>query len=160
MNSADVPSTERPAPRGENLTFRAPAFVAIAALVVLSLTGCVQRRLLIQSQPEGAFVSIDKQPVGYTPVAVPYTYHGTREIQLEKDGYKVIRVQQRIRPNWYDRFPVSLVTNNFWGREVRDERLFDFQLEPKTQPNENLLLDRANELRGNIQRGTVTAPIR
>jgi hypothetical protein len=134
--------------------------LAIVFLTCLFLTGCVQRRLLVRSQPEGAFVSIDNQPIGPTPLAAPYTYSGTRQIRLEKDGFKTVEVEQRIRPAWYDTFPISLVTNNFWPHELRDERVLEFQLEPKSQADENLLLDRANQLRGDVNRGTVTAPLR
>jgi hypothetical protein len=42
---------------------------------------------------------------------------------------------------------------------LRDERLFDFELTPKQPVNENQLFERANDLRQDIQRGTVTAPI-
>jgi hypothetical protein len=126
--------------------------------VCLCLTGCVQRRMVLRSQPEGAFVTIDNQPIGYTPIPVPFTYYGTREIQLEKDGYKTVKVRERIRPPWYEKFPLSFFSNNFAGREIRDERLLDFQLEPRTQVQENLLLERASDLRLNVERGTVTAP--
>ncbi len=141
------------------MNFKNIANLLIACLILVSLSGCVQRRFIVRSQPEGAFVSIDRRPIGLTPLSVPWTYNGTREIQLEKDGYKTIKVQQRIKPTWYETFPVSLVTENFWPREIRDERLMEFQMEPKTQVQENLLLDRANDLRMNVQRGTITAPI-
>jgi hypothetical protein len=127
--------------------------------ILMTSSGCVQRRLQIRSQPEGALVSIDRQPIGATPVSVPFTYYGTREIQLEKDGYKSIRVEENIRPPWYERFPISFFSNHFAGRELRDERLFDFELTPKQPVNENQLFERANDLRQDIQRGTVTAPI-
>ena len=139
--------------------FKKIANILIASLILASLTGCIQRRFIVRSQPEGAFVSIDRQPIGLTPLSVPWTYNGTREIQLEKDGYKTIKVQQRVKPKWYETFPVSFVTENFWPREIRDERLMEFQMEPKTQVQGNLLLDRANDLRMNVQRGTITAPI-
>ena len=126
---------------------------------MLATSGCVQRRLQIRSQPEGAFVSVDRQGVGLTPISVPYTYYGTREIQLEKDGYKTVRVTQNVRPPWYERFPISLISNNLAGRELRDERLLDFALEPKQQVSESVLMDRANDLRNDIRQGTVTAPI-
>lgn len=128
-------------------------------LLLLTASGCVQRRLQIRSQPEGAQVSVDRQAVGLTPLSVPYTYHGTREIQIEKDGYKTVRVEQNINPPWFDRFPVSLISNNFAGREIRDDRLLDFALEPKQQISDSVLLDRANDLRNDIRNGTVTAPI-
>lgn len=132
----------------------------LAVLILSSLTGCIQRRFVVRSQPEGAFVTIDRQPIGLTPLSVPWTYNGTRDIQLEKDGYKTIQVQQRIKPRWYETFPLSFVTENFWPREIRDERVMDFQMEPKTRVQENLLLDRANDLRMNVGRGTVTTPVR
>ena len=134
--------------------------VILLAVVCFCTTGCVQRRLIVRSQPEGAFVSIDNQPIGYTPLSAPYTYSGTRKIRLEKDGYKTVDVEERIRPRWFDTFPISLVTNNFWPRELRDERLLEFQLEPRAQASENLLLDRANQLRTDVNRGTVTSPLR
>lgn len=132
---------------------------AISALVMLVSIGCVQRRLQIRSQPEGAFVSIDRQPVGSTPLSVPYTYSGSREIQLEMDGFKTVRVEQNVRPAWFDRFPISLISNNFAFREIRDDRVFDFELEPKESVNESVLYERASDLRNNIQRGTLVAPI-
>jgi hypothetical protein len=151
----------------EKLTSPVPLFlVLITILSTVASTGCitangsVQRRFIVRTQPEGAFVTIDRQPIGLTPLSVPYTYSGVREFQIEKDGYKTIKVQQNFSPTWYERFPVSFVTENFWGRELRDERLLEFQLEPKTQVQENLLIDRANELRQNVQRGTVTGPVR
>ena len=146
--------------RSKNNPLTARHVLAVSTIGLLCLSGCVQRRLIVKTQPEGAFVSIDKQPVGYSPVSVPFTYHGTREFQVEKDGYKTITVQERIRPKWYSTFPISFITENFWPREIRDQRIFDFQLQPKTMTDENGLVDRANDLRMNVQRGTVAAPVR
>jgi len=145
---------------GEMPRFKLVQSSILLVTISVCFAGCVQRRLIVRSQPEGAFVSIDNQPIGYTPLSAPYTYSGTRKIRLEKDGFKTVDVEQRIRPKWFDTFPISFVTNNFWPRELRDERLLDFQLEPKDQASENLLLERANQLRGDVNRGTVTAPLR
>ncbi len=59
----------------------------------------------------------------------------------------------------YDTFPISFVTNNFSPREIRDERISIFSWNQDPQADENLLLDRANQLRGDVNRGTVTAPL-
>jgi hypothetical protein len=140
-------------------TKKLKTILVLLSLSAVCLSGCVQRRFIIRSQPEGAFVTIDNTPIGYTPLKVPYTYDGTREIQLEKDGFKTIQVSERFQSPWYLRFPTNFFTENFAGREIRQERLLDFELEPRTQVQENLLLERANDLRHNIERGTVTAPI-
>ena len=65
-----------------------------------------------------------------------------------------------MKPRWYETFPASFVTENFWPREIRDERVMEFQMEPKTQVQGNMLLDRANDLRMNVQRGTISNPVR
>lgn len=131
------------------------------AMSMVCHIGCnsVKRRMIIRSHPEGAFVTIDRQPVGYAPVSVPFTYYGVREIQLEKDGYQSVKVAERIAPPFYDSFPVSFLTENFALRERRDDRVMDFEMVPKTQVNEGQLLDRANDTRFNIQRGTIAAPL-
>lgn len=138
-----------------------PLNLAIAIIVLTVCTsGCVQRRLLIQSLPEGALVSVDRQVVGHSPVSVPFTYYGTREIQLQKDGYQTTRVKQRIRPPWYELFPISLFSENFGLKERRDVRVLDFTMQPKELVQENHLVDRATQLRNDVYRGTVTGPVK
>ncbi len=121
--------------------------------------GCVQRRMLVQSNPEGALVTVDQLPIGHTPVAVPFTYYGTREIRVEKDGYQTQKVKHRFRAPWYQIPPLDFITDNFWPREINDDRIVDFQLTPLEIVDENWLLDRAGQLRGNSSRGTVPMPL-
>jgi len=49
-------------------------------LLAFGAAGCVDRTLLIRSEPEGADVVLDAKYVGVTPVTVPFTYGGTHEI--------------------------------------------------------------------------------
>ncbi|MGI9519422.1 MAG: PEGA domain-containing protein [Pirellulaceae bacterium] len=129
------------------------------ALFAVFHTGCVQRRILVRSNPEGALVSIDRQPIGHTPVAVPFTYYGTREIHVEKDGYQTQHVKHRFKAPWYQIPPLDFITDNFWPREIRDDRMVNFDLTPQVAVDENFLLDRANQLRGNASRGTIAMPL-
>lgn len=131
-----------------------------AAAFLATSCGCVQRRLHIQTQPEGAMVLVDRQYVGHSPVSVPFTYYGTREVELQKDGYQTTRVKQRIRPPVYEMFPFSFFSENLGFRERRDVRVLDFVMEPKTPVMEHHLLDRGAQLRTDVHRGTVTGPIK
>ncbi len=131
--------------------------LALLGLVgLLVQAGCARRQMQINSFPEGAAVSVDHQPVGYTPVAVPFHYNGTREILIEKDGFKSVRVKQPISGPWYFYPPFSLFTDNFATREVRDSQRFNFQLEPLDQVNDQHLTDRAENLRGQVLQGAIT----
>ena len=73
----------------------------ILILLSVTLTGCVQRRLLIRSDPDGALVTVDDQAIGHTPYSLPYVYYGTRKIRLEKDGFETTEVKERVKPPWY-----------------------------------------------------------
>ncbi len=137
----------------------APWAVVLLALLVILPGGCMQRRILVRSNPEGALVTVDQLPLGHTPVAIPFTYYGTREIRVEKDGYQTQKVKHRFRAPWYQIPPLDLITDNFWPREINDDRIVDFQLNPLEIVDENFLLDRAGQLRGNSSRGTVPMPL-
>ncbi len=119
----------------------------------------MQRRVLVNSNPEGALVTIDHQPIGHTPVAVPFTYYGTREVRIEMDGFQTQKIKHRFVPPWYQIPPLDFITDNFWPREINDDRLLDFQLTPLEIVDENYLLDRAGQLRANSGRGTVPLPL-
>lgn len=114
---------------------------------------------MVRSEPEGALVTIDRQTVGQTPVAVPFTYYGTRDIRLEKDGYDLLETKERIRAPWYDVPPFSFLTAHFSFRERRDVRNLDYRLTPKAMVDENHLLQRAGQLRTDVARGTVALPL-
>lgn len=161
LSSAGVTASRDPRRRGgAGTAWGRLSLLWFVGVILAFHAGCVQRRLLIRSQPEGALVSIDRHVIGHTPVSVPYVYYGTREIQLQKDGFKTIQVKQRFRPPWYAVFPLSFFTENFWPREIYDRRVLDFELVPKDLTGDYYLLDRANQMRQDVSRGTVTAPIR
>ena len=136
--------------------------VILLLFVVIGATGCasVKRRAIIRTQPEGAAVTLDGTPVGTTPLAIHYTYGGSRDIQIEKDGFETIKERVDLSDPLLLRPPLSFATENFSPVEIRHQPVLDFQMQPKRQVNGEVLLQRANTLRGNVQRGTVTAPAR
>ncbi|HMO13086.1 MAG TPA: PEGA domain-containing protein [Pirellulaceae bacterium] len=133
--------------------------ILLLGLTSLFTSGCVSRQLLIRTNPEGALVTIDAQTVGNSPVQVPFTYYGTREIKLEKEGYETVKVKQNIRPPWWQIPPLDFLTDNFALRKLRDQRILEFDMQPAQMTDENLLIHRASDLRNNTQRGTLPMPL-
>ncbi len=111
-------------------------------------SGCVRRRLTVRSNPPGALVYIDDQEIGTTPVSTPFTYYGTRKIRLVKDGYETVTVLQTFPAPWYQHPGIDFVSENLVPREIRDERIVDFELHPQRIVPMQELLTRADELRG------------
>ncbi len=123
------------------------AIWVFAAAAVLLLPGCVQRRLMIRSDPPGAMVYVDDYQIGSTPIATTFTYYGTRKIRLVKDGYQTLTVYERIDPPWYQVPPLDFFSENVVASEIRDMRVLDYQLVPQVVAPPQNLLDRAEELR-------------
>lgn len=121
--------------------------LAAAGIVLLFSPGCVQRRLMIRSQPPGAMVYVDDYKIGPTPIATSFTYYGTRKIRLVKDGYQTLTVYERIDPPWYQIPPIDFFAENVLRREVRDTRVLEYQLQPQPIAPTQQLLDRADMLR-------------
>jgi hypothetical protein len=130
--------------------------LTILLLLLLSATGCVRRRLTVRSVPAGATVYVDDQPVGQTPASTPFTYYGTRKIQLVKDNYETLTVKQRFNPPWYEWPVLEFFSENLWPWEVRDERVVDFQLIPQVIVPTERLLENGQQLREAAGQGAIT----
>lgn len=124
-----------------------------AMLLTLSQTGCVHRRVTINSNPQGALVRVDGKDIGYTPASFDYTWYGTREVQLLKDGYETKTQMVRISAPWYQRFPLDFISDNFLGTHVRDHRRFDLQMRPKQPDVSSDVIERGRSLRNQAVHG-------
>jgi PEGA domain-containing protein len=112
------------------------------------LPGCVRRRMTIRSNPPGAFVYVDNYPIGTTPVSTNFTHYGTRSVRLVKDGFETQTVQERIAAPWYQIPPLDFISENLVPGEIRDHRTLSYQMQPQMVVPSDVLLDRAEDLRG------------
>ena len=50
--------------------------------------GCVERTVRITSEPSGALVHVNDREIGRTPLEFGFTYYGTYDLRVAKDGYR------------------------------------------------------------------------
>lgn len=138
-----------------------PHRLLILSLTILmifpSLTGCVRRRITVRSNPPGAQVFIDEQPIGVTPVSANVIYYGTRKIHLVKDGFEPVTELHTFRAPWYQIPPLDFFSENLWPGEIRDERELNFQLAPRQVVPIQEIYRRGEQLRQNAVSTGVTA---
>lgn len=101
---------------------------------------------------------VDDQPIGQTPVSTPFTYYGTRKIQLVKDNFETLTVKQTFNPPWYELPVLEFISENLIPYEFRDERVVDFQMIPQVIVPTERLLENAQQLRDSAGQGTI-APL-
>jgi hypothetical protein len=122
--------------------------MTIGLLAFTLLTGCVERRFVIESDPPGALVLMNGQPIGATPVDGHFLYYGKYQFTLIKDGYETLQVEETFRHPWYEYVPFDFISENLYPGNIEDVRRPNiFRLCPKMQPRTDALFGQAEQLR-------------
>ena len=129
--------------------------LCFALIVCMFTTGCLRRRLMVRSNPPGAMVYVDNQPIGTTPCATDFIYYGTREIRLVKPGFETLAVEQPIPAPWYQIPPLDFVSENMVPQKIQDYRTVSYNLVPQVVVPTEQLLGRAEQLRQSTLQGAV-----
>jgi hypothetical protein len=120
----------------------------LALALLCSASGCVERRMVIITEPYGAIVYDEKnQAIGAAPVDKPFTYYGKYRFRLAKDGYETLVVDQRVRSPWYELPGLDFISENLIPWTIRDVRVFRYPLQPAQVRSPEQLLLEAQRLR-------------
>ncbi len=133
--------------------------MAIAVVLGLfGLAGCVERRMLLTTDPFGAVVYDERNnPVGATPVDRPFTYYGKYRFTVVKDGYQTLVQDVDVRAPWYAWPGLDFISENLVPFTIRDIRRIHFQLQPAQVMAPDSVLQQALPL---VERGRITGPPR
>lgn len=139
------------------MTTRTPArslrTLALGAACAATLTGCLERRLLITSDPPGAAVSINDVDLGRTPVEADFTFYGEYDVQVLMDGYEPIREKRKISAPLYEYPPFDLAASAI-PADIENNVKWHYVLSPALEVSQTKeefeagLLDRARSARG------------
>lgn len=121
---------------------------AVAVTATLAGAGCVDRRIHITSEPSGAIVLLNNEEVGRTPVEVNFTYFGTYDVRLRKEGYEPLVTSAKAEAPLHEQpgFDFAAMLLPGWKTTRID---WHFELEPETT-DIDALLERAGETRGMV----------
>jgi len=84
---------------------------------------------------------------------VKYVWYGTREIAVERRGYRPMREMLPLRPPWWQIFPLDFVTEILIPFTLTDRLEVEYVLEPlppATEADREELRRRAEELRRKV----------
>ncbi len=142
---------------GSNPALSASRLLLSMGAVILLATACVERKLLIRSEPSGATVFLDGTSLGPTPVEVPFTYYGTRELVFRKKDYLDRRTLEKIDAPIYVWCPLDFIFENLIPVTLTDVHEVSSSLEliePRTydQTDVDRSIERARALREAIDR--------
>ena len=92
--------------------------------------------MLIRSDPTGAPVWLDEQPVGATPLDLPFTHYGARRIRVgplrdenDKRTHAEMERVVEVEPPWYEKWPIDFFAEALYpGRLIDEHRVPPFVL--------------------------------
>ncbi|MCI0652027.1 MAG: PEGA domain-containing protein [Planctomycetes bacterium] len=105
-------------------------FRMFLAFSVLVLSGCVERWLLVRTDPPGARVFLDGRDAGQAPARIPFQHYGTRELLLRLPGHESHSQMVEVSAPWYEWFPIDLLAEHAWPWTLEDEHVVDAVLRP------------------------------
>ena len=120
--------------------------VVIAGAAVL-LSGCVERRLTINTKPSGAMVVLNDEEIGQSPATVPFNWYGDYNVRISKEGYETLKTHRKLKSPWYDKFPWDFFAQVISPKKIRDSYEWTFELAPKQAPDREQLIQRAQDLK-------------
>jgi hypothetical protein len=119
----------------------------LLAGATMVLTGCVERRLTIVTEPSEAVVWLNDEEIGVTPVTVGFNWYGDYNVRIEKPGYEILNTHRLLKRPKHDRFPLDFFAEVLWPKQIVDEYTWDFELQPYQAVAPADLIESAHQLR-------------
>jgi hypothetical protein len=121
--------------------------MTVGLIVGLLLGGCVERRLTINTQPQGARVILNDEEIGASPVTVSFEWYGDYNVRISKEGFETLKTHRKLKAPWYDYFPFDFFAQIVNPKRIVDSYDWTFTLAPQTQPNREKLIRDAQALK-------------
>jgi hypothetical protein len=140
-------------PAAMNMVRKRP-FVLLSGLLILMLfigTGCVERKLTINTNPSGAVVLLNDEEIGVTPVTVSFRWYGDYNVTLRKPGCQTLQTHRKLKAPWYDYFPFDFVVQDLYPFQIVDSYEWSFDLQPQnpdTSGSRQELIEAAEQMKG------------
>ena len=122
------------------------ALLAVGLSVSLLLSGCVERKLTINTEPQGALIILNDEEIGTSPVTVSFEWYGDYWVRISKDGYENLNTHRPLKGPWYDTFPFDFFAQIISPDRIIDSYKWTFPLKPRKQINREELIQAAEKL--------------
>ena len=126
--------------------------IAAVGFVMIALAGCVERRLTINTEPQGARVILNDQEIGVSPVTVSFNWYGDYWVRLSKDGYEALDTHRQLKSPLHDHFPFDFIAEVLYPGQIVDAYEWTFALAPQEYPTREQLIENGEALRSQLER--------
>jgi hypothetical protein len=112
------------------------------------LLGCVQREMVVTSDPPGAVVTLNDREMGRTPFRKQFLWYGNYDVVLRKDGYQTLKTTAEITAPFWQFVPFDAITDFL---PLRDEETISFKMQPDVPTDPKVFLHRGQEMQKDLE---------
>ncbi len=123
------------------------ALIVVSLIAPIVLGGCVERRLTINTEPQGALVTLNDEEIGISPVTVSFEWYGDYNVAIRKEGFETLKTHRKREGPWYDKFPFDFFAQVLNSKRIVDSYEWTFELAPQEEPTREELIQDALELK-------------
>jgi len=123
--------------------------IAITAIFLIS--GCVERKLTINTEPQGALVTLNDEEIGTSPVTVEFNWYGDYNVRITKEGFETLKTHRLLKGPWYDSFPFDFFAQILSPERIVDSYQWTFKLEKQRLPARKTLIEKARRMQSQLR---------
>ena len=117
--------------------------ICVIMTAALFLSGCVERKLTINTQPQGALIVLNDEEIGTSPVTVAFNWYGDYTVRINKEGYQSLDTHKKLKRPMKDMFPFDFFYEVITPKKYVDQYEWTFALAPYKPADRNELLKTA-----------------
>ena len=114
---------------------------------ILIFSGCVERKLTINTETQGALIVLNDEEIGVSPVTVGFNWYGDYKVRANKQGYAILNTHRELEGPLYDKFPFDFFAEILWPGRIVDEYEWTFEMTVYEAPNREQLIEAAREMK-------------
>jgi hypothetical protein len=127
------------------------AQMVISLIAAVILGGCVERKLTINTKPQGALVILNDEEIGESPVTVNFNWYGDYWVRIRKEGYETLNTHRNLKGPWYDKFPFDFFAQILNQKRIVDSYEWTFTLAPQKYPTREEIIQNAEKLKEQLE---------
>ena len=119
----------------------------LAILTAIFASGCVERKLTINTEPQEALVYLNDEEIGLSPVTIEFNWYGDYRVRIEKQGFETLNTHRQLVGPAHDHFPLDFIAEVLNPNRIIDSYEWNFALSPYQSPQRDNLIKAANVMR-------------
>ena len=125
----------------------------VGLIILVGSSGCVERRLTINTEPQGAVIWLNNEEaeLGVSPVETSFKWYGDFFVQARKQGFETLHTHRELKAPWYDRFPFDFFAQILNPHQIVDRYEWTFKLTPYTPKDREELVSEALDLKQRLE---------